>query len=112
MKLQGRIARPFEVTIPLFPIEKGEITDTFIKKHTQDIAPKGAEMDDNASSSSNDNGISNQKTTAAETLELAFLRDVHDYPDSGIAQRYKRLGISVRQGQKIKENTLTRGAGC
>jgi hypothetical protein len=34
--------------------------------------------------------------------EIRFLKDVQDFPDSGIAGRYKRLGISVRQGQKIK----------
>jgi hypothetical protein len=37
---------------------------------------------------------------------LAFLRDVKEYPDSGVAARYKRLGLSVRQGQKIKTQAL------
>ena len=31
VKLQGRIARPFQVSIPLFPIQKGKITDTFFR---------------------------------------------------------------------------------
>ena len=35
-----------------------------------------------------------------------FLRDIQDYPDSGIAARYKRLGLSVRQGQKLKTKAL------
>ena len=30
-------------------------------------------------------------------------------PDSGIAARYKRLGISVRQGQKIKAYLASAG---
>ena len=38
--------------------------------------------------------------------ELAFLADVREHPDSGIAARYKRLGISVRQGQKLKARLL------
>ena len=29
------------------------------------------------------------------------------HPDSGVAQRYMRLGISVRQGQKIKARLAT-----
>ena len=33
---------------------------------------------------------------------IALLHDVERYPDSGIAERYKRLGLSVRQGQRIK----------
>ena len=42
----------------------------------------------------------------AKNMELAFLRDIQDYPDSGIAARYKRLGLSVRQGQKLKTKAL------
>lgn len=37
-------------------------------------------------------------------LEINFLNDVIIYPNSGIANRYKRLGISVRQGQKLKDS--------
>ena len=33
---------------------------------------------------------------------LDFLKDVQVYRQSGIAERYKRLGISVRQGQGLK----------
>ena len=40
-------------------------------------------------------------------LILAFLNDIQQYPASGIANRYKRLEISVRQGQKLKYNLLT-----
>ncbi|MHC4333327.1 MAG: ATP-binding protein [Planctomycetota bacterium] len=45
VKLQGRIVRPFQVSIPLFFIEKGKITDAHIRKHMQDIAPVIAEED-------------------------------------------------------------------
>jgi predicted transcriptional regulator len=41
-----------------------------------------------------------------DDLALAFLRDVEAYPECGIAERYKRLGISVRQGQKLKFRLL------
>lgn len=33
---------------------------------------------------------------------INFLKDVQEYPDSGIAARYKRLGITVKQGQELK----------
>ena len=51
----------------------------------------------------------NKKTGLIEDLEMAFLRDINQYPDSGIAQRYKRLEISVRQGQKLKDKLLNQG---
>ena len=50
--------------------------------------------------------ISSNKVDLAKNLELAFLRDVQDNPDSGIAARYKRLGLSVRQGQILKARAL------
>jgi len=37
---------------------------------------------------------------------MQLLKHVKGYPDSGIAARYKRLGLSVRQGQKLKTKAL------
>ncbi len=45
VKLQGRIARSFQIAIPEFIIEKGKITDNFVKEHMQDIAPSIHEED-------------------------------------------------------------------
>jgi len=61
--------------------------------------------------------IPNQESTAniaskPVTIDagiLAFLQDIQQHPDSGIARRYKRLEISVRQGQKLKETAIVRG---
>jgi len=107
VKLQGRIAHPFQVSIPEFVIEKGRITDTYVKKHMQDIAPVIAEQDFRlpAKADENDN-ISSNKAHLAENMVMAFLRDIQEYPDSGIAARYKRLSLSVRQGQKLKDLAL------
>jgi hypothetical protein len=33
VKLQGRIARPFQITVPEFIIQKGSITDEYIQEH-------------------------------------------------------------------------------
>ena len=106
VKLQGRIAHPFQVSIPEFVIEKGKITDTYVKKHMQDIAPAIAEQDFRLPADTDGDSTISKKTDLAKNLELAFLRDIQDYPDSGIAARYKRLGLSVRQGQKLKSQAL------
>ena len=47
--------------------------------------------------------------TKPDSLVVEFLRDVHDNPESGIAERYKRLGLSVRQGQKLKARLSQKG---
>jgi len=108
VKLQGRIARPFQVSIPLFPIEKGTITDAYIKKHMQDFAPVIAEEDFRLPESQTESALVRESKNKDEPL-LVFLKDIQQYPDSGIAARYKRLEISVRQGQKLKGQALSRG---
>lgn len=54
-------------------------------------------------------GMISKKADLSENLEMGFLRDINQYPESGIAQRYKRLGISVRQGQKLKSKIFNGG---
>ena len=111
VKLQGRIHRPFQIVIPEFIIEKGKISDAFIKDHMQEIATTFPEKDFRVPN----NAIvtlpiqSESQTKSIENTEIAFLKDVKDYPDSGIAARYKRLGLSVRHGQKVKAKLLEDG---
>ena len=40
---------------------------------------------------------------------IAFLWDIKQFPASGIAARYKRLEVSVRQGQKLKDQAVQQG---
>ena len=109
VKLQGRIARPFQITIPEFVIEKGRIPDSWLKEHMKTIVLPEPEGDFRLAWGEKGHDLSSKKAHLAGNLEMAFLRDIKEHPDSGIAQRYKRLGISVRQGQKIKENLLHKG---
>jgi len=113
VKLQGRIAKPFEISIPEFFIEKGTITDKYIKEHMQDIAPAFPEEDFRLPPDANilgpDDTLQEPKTKSMTNNEIAFLKDVQDYSDSGIAARYKRLKLSVRQGQKLKAKLLEQG---
>jgi len=104
VKLQGRIARPFQISIPEFRIQKGKITDSFVKQHMQHIAPAFEETDFRLPSHPNKKILE-----SLEHTEIEFLKDVQEYPDSGIASRYKRLGLSVRQGQKLKSSLLEQG---
>ena len=106
VKLQGRIPRAFQVKIPEFLIVKGKVSDSFVKEYMKEIAPAEPEGDFLLPAKANENTISSNKAHLAKNLELAFLRDIQDYPDSGIAARYKRLGLSVRQGQKLKTKAL------
>jgi hypothetical protein len=113
VKLQGRIPRPFQIAIPEFIIEKGKITDNFVKGHMQDIAPAFSEEDfrlpSHANIAESEKSAPGPENETLKNFEISFLNDVQEHPDSGIAARYKRLGHSVRHGQKLKAKLLERG---
>ncbi len=104
VKLQGRIARSFMIEVPEFLIEKGRISDADVREHMQDVAPA---IVDAKPVTANLPFYSHLAMPNAE--EIAFLRDVQENPDSGVAARYKRLGLSVRQGQRLKAELLSDG---
>ncbi len=112
VKLQGRIARAFEAKMPEFPIQKGTVTDEIIKQKMAKLARPFEQEDFRLPGHPGFKGRSEPaKPQQANIPELepaavAFLQDIKDNPQSGIAARYKRLSISVRQGQKIKEKLL------
>ena len=103
VKLQGRVPRPFLISIPQFHIQKGQVTDDLIREYmrakippieTESPMPNDAKTDENTPNS------------RLSESEMAFLQDVLDSPESGVASRYKRLGLSGRQGQKLKTTLL------
>jgi hypothetical protein len=109
VKLQGRAPRPFLIRIPEFEIAKGTVSDNAIR-----LKMGAAEI---GARTSNVGAI--PVTNVVESLAgvqtsprpldptLALLADVLTFPDSGVAARYKRLGLSVRQGQKMKVKLVT-----
>jgi hypothetical protein len=112
VKLQGRIAKPFQISIPEFRIQKGRMTDNDIRAHMEQLMP---EIVREANSASNDLEAMAGPSEAGspgphlDDVGIRFLTDVQQYPDSGVAARYSRLGVSVRQGQKLKLRLLEKG---
>jgi len=113
VKLQGRIPRPFQIAIPQFIIEKGKITDTLVIEHMQHIAPAFPQEDfrlpPSAEVATSQKSVPQSQTRRMGNAEVGFLKDIHDHPESGIAARYKRLNLSVRQGQKVKATLTEKG---
>jgi hypothetical protein len=112
VKLQGRIARPFQISIPEFKIQKGRLTDGDIRAHMEQLAPDVIQEANPASEDRQemaDPGKPGSPVPGLEDAGIRFLKDVGQYPDSGVAARYKRLGLSGRQGQKVKTRLLEGG---
>lgn len=111
VKLQGRILSPFMIHIPEFPIQKGSVDDTFIKRRMKtyfsNFQPQLVEGSENESIE-----VQDKASEPANTLserEKQFLLDVFNYPRSGTVERYNRMHISCRQGDKIKRCLLAKG---
>jgi hypothetical protein len=109
VRLQGRAAGPFMIKVPEFTIHKGSVTDTDVIHHMTRLGLLSVRdqpvLRQPAVLQAPENTAAPDLRPRAVTTESALLQDVERYPDSGIAERYKRLGLSVRQGQKAK-NTL------
>jgi hypothetical protein len=115
VKLQGRIPRAFLVEIPEFEIEKGSVSDQEIRDRMKSLPL----VTDPSNGSPFDSLGANEEVSsvpivpgprqASTVPRVRFLQHVQAYPDSGIAERYKRLGISVRQGQKLKAELAREG---
>jgi len=111
VKLQGRIQRPFLIAIPEFRIEKGRVTDGQIRKYMKDkVFQLGTEdpVPDDAARK-REESTEDVADDSSCGPEIALLKDVVDRPDSGVAARYKRLGLSGRQGQRLKTRLLEAG---
>ncbi len=102
VKLQGRVQKPFMIEIPKFQIEKGKITDEIVREKMATINP-------NRTKKTPVETMEDDTPQKEDSNETKFLKDVKDNPDSGIAARYKRLSISVRQGQKLKAYLCAEG---
>jgi hypothetical protein len=118
VKLQGRIPRAFMIELPEFQIEKGTITDEEVREKMWPVlqaSMKSAEMPSEWAEVAGEEKVENGGELRASggeaepDLEQLFLQDVREYPESGIGERYRRLGISVRQGQRLKAELVEKG---
>ena len=113
VKLQGRWFKPFLVKFPFIELKKGQITDEDVKRQMQgfsdeqgDIRPKISQMEDIRAVRPEANMRDNQYLELGEK-EMDLLKDVMEYRTCGISERYKRMGLSVDQGNKIKNFLLS-----
>jgi hypothetical protein len=106
VKVQGRIPGPFRINVPEFMIHKGTITDTALVEHMQRLAPLPPDEPEAPVGGLREEYHNQDKTCVAPNPLVKLLEDIRDYPEGGIAARYRRLGLSVRQGQKLKAQAI------
>ncbi|MGA2916618.1 MAG: DUF87 domain-containing protein [Sedimentisphaerales bacterium] len=124
VKLQGRWFWPFLIKLPLIEVNKGNVSDRVIQlraeqytQPTDSEAISGGRADFVA-----DEAQDTQKNTIPEkdkeedengcaikltTQDRKFLLDVYRYPASFVTERYLRLGLSARKGNKVQQALLS-----
>jgi len=111
VKLQGRIQKPFLVEIPKFNIKKGSFTDDDVRQRMKWALPSGetTPRTDSPPPAAVPKTSPSKVILLPEGPGLAFLLDIDEFPESGVAERYRRIGLSVRQGQKLKKRLVEDG---
>ncbi len=128
VKLQGRWLSPFLLHIPLYPIKKGSVSDEkliqLMKPCSAYFRLKEAQNDPQSQFQAsplkdkyyNDNintndiidtdDINKYENNNIKEIEKNILIDIIKNPGAGVVERYKRLGLSRRKGNKAKHALL------
>ena len=104
VKIQSRFQMPFTVRFPLEPCKDQFVTDAEIREHMRTLLADSAmesplEKEDE------------QSPPVPETDEIGekekeLLKSIWEHPFNATVQKYKRLGVSRRQGQKIRQRLI------
>jgi len=110
-KLQGRYFLPFLVRIPLFPLQKGVVSDSDLIRRNpgssseSEVVRLRQGVDGLVRSLE---GLVNNE--GAEVVlsdsERQFLEDIASRPISGVVARYARLGMNRYQGNQIQNRLI------
>jgi hypothetical protein len=117
VKLQGRWPKPFLVRFPSLKLKKGSVSDEQIKRQILGDSALNEEIPllpvicEEIPLIPPQGNIEKQyyKNSEIREDERRLLEDVIHYPISGIAERYERLGLSVRHGNKIIKDVVASG---
>jgi len=125
VKLQDRHFMPFLIRIPLVRIRKGMVSDEELKRRFQpDSAQSGPDcttqapqsaMRGRSASDRADDTLTSAEPTIQGIVSLSrdewrLLEDVLAHHDNGgVHARYRRLSVSTRRGQGLKEALVARG---
>ncbi|MDP2911995.1 MAG: DUF853 family protein, partial [Candidatus Omnitrophota bacterium] len=109
VKIMERI-NPCLVQFLYVPVEKGKITDEWLKVNTMGYsrAISDAKEGENRGYSAGDNKEGGNKEYPPD-LKERFLADIFLNPLSSVTQRYKRIGIYLHAGNQCKDGLIEQG---
>jgi len=107
IRLSSRYLLPFVIRVDRVKIKEKIVTDEVVSEHMKLLRlgysnDSAGETVDNGRNDVIRNGAKyKDKLTEKETL---LFKDIIEHPFIGIAQRYKKLGMTAEQGNKTKED--------
>jgi len=110
VKIMERI-NPCVVQFLYVPVEKGAITDEWLKINNHGFLPRSHDekSNENPCFLPGDNSREEDKGKKVKNHEQGLFIDIFQNPLSGISQRYKRLGINPKFGNEHKNVLISQG---
>jgi hypothetical protein len=108
VKLQDKWFDPFLIHVPLMPIKKTIISDQDVISHMKDSEGYSGSSEPINPENKRIEGIpeSGIEEPKLQEKEIEFTLDIINNQFSGVTARYKRLGLSTRHGNEIKDYLL------
>ena len=108
VKLQDRWTKPVLVNFPLIEIKKGLVTDELL------LAVLSGSMTGSALKRAFNHEFGQEPRVRVKEIvlgrgSLEFLEDIVQHKDDGVKKRYRRLGISVDKGMRVKDSLIKSG---
>jgi len=111
VRIAGRYTYPFMISIPANMIKENKVTDNMVKAHMEGLvssdwysAYSGVNSGEN--SRTEPIPVPHKELTEEEKL---FIIDIMNYQYEPISTRYKRMNISIRKGNRIKNMLMNKG---
>jgi len=107
-KMQDRWTRPFLVSFPHVPIEKGVVSDEVLRRlmmNSRSLVPRRLRVPTHPRRQK----IGSNLGLSIGSPGFRLLLDCFGFPTDGIQARYKRLGLSVDKGNQLKNRLIEQG---
>jgi hypothetical protein len=108
VKLQDRWRKPFLVQFPLVRFQKGAVTDQDISRYFR-AKQTGSGRKTSEVLKFEQVPQVHLDDMPLNDMELSFIEDIIAHKESGVKERYKRLGISIGTGNRLKEQLTHSG---
>lgn len=115
VKLQGRHFKPFLVRFPLVELEKGSVSDEWLRtrfrgdsESNEEIPAQGGMKDDIPPIPAAGKEAAAKEEELGEN-EKRMLEDVIEHATSGVAARFTRLSLGVGRGSRLVKRVIANG---